>query len=258
MSPSELKRLKAEVRARLNISVVEVEALSLKIERFFHQYLDRITDSINSAEPKDAVELARALVQFENALKGAGFQEVVNRIEKIYGDELDSVRERLSISSGSDVKLTAIDVANVQALANDQIDRATRIFSQYVGDARSVILSSVVMGAKPDIKALRDDFGSRLASKMNTEINTALAGYSRAVNSQKAAELNLDKFLYFGPDDDITRPFCQERVDKIFTQEQVDDWDNGSDLPAGVYCGGYNCRHQLLAVSDEFAKELNE
>ena len=254
-----IKALKEETISRLNISDAQIEALSLQVEKFFYKYMDQVAALVRSSDEREVTEVARALTQFQNALKQAGgFDSVLKRIERIYGDELESIQKQLEKTSGKAVPVSAIDVANVQALVNDQISRAARLFEQHVGDVRTMIISSTIAGIDPNIVAMRDDFGGRLASRLNTEITTSLSGYSRAVNQQKAAELGLDHFIYLGPDDDITREFCQERVDRIFTQEEIDSWDNGTDLPANIYCGGYNCRHQLRPISAEFASELND
>lgn len=254
-----IKAIKEEAIARLNLSEAQIESLSLQVERFFYRYMDQVADLVSSSSEREVTEVARALIQFQNALKQAGgFNDVLRRIEAIYGDELESIQKRLEKTSGKSVPISAIDIANVQALVSDQIGRSARLFERHVGDVRTMIISSTIAGIKPDIRALRDDFGNKLANQFNTEIKTSLSGYSRAVNQQKASELGLDKFLYFGPDDDITRPFCQERVDRIWTQEQIDEWDNGTDLPANIYCGGYNCRHELLALSEEEARDLTD
>jgi hypothetical protein len=117
-------------------------------------------------------------------------------------------------------------------------------------------MRSVLVGARPDIGALHSDIGGAAISESKTVINTAIQGFNRAVNEKKAKDLGLTLFLYVGPDDDVTRPFCQDRVDQIFTQEEIDSWDNGQGLPADVYLGGYNCRHHLRPLTEELAAEL--
>jgi hypothetical protein len=98
----------------------------------------------------------------------------------------------------------------------------------------------------------------RALANIETEVNTTLMAYQRVLHIEKAKKSGVDKFLYVGPDDDITRPFCQEHVDQIFSRDEIDAMDNEQDLPVSIYCGGYNCRHHWRPVSDELAKEIED
>jgi hypothetical protein len=58
-----------------------------------------------------------------------------------------------------------------------------------------------------------------------------------------------DVFAYMGPADVKLRPFCRERVGKVFTREQIEAMDNGQMPNVFLSGGGYNCRHTFIAVS---------
>lgn len=76
--------------------------------------------------------------------------------------------------------------------------------------------------------------------------------FSRTVNEQKASELGYEYREYIGPEDSLTRPFCDRLLDEgpIFHIDEIREMDNGQTgagtvLEAG---GGYNCRHHWRAV----------
>lgn len=76
----------------------------------------------------------------------------------------------------------------------------------------------------------------------------------RAITKDYADELSLDYFIYSGTEMSRTRAFCEERVGKIFTREEVESWRNqvwegkNKNYDPFLDCGGYNCRHKLDAI----------
>jgi hypothetical protein len=84
----------------------------------------------------------------------------------------------------------------------------------------------------------------------------------RAANLVYADRLKLNYAIYSGTVMDTTRPFCEERVNKVFSRKQIEGWSElewkGKPPIYNPYlhCGGYNCRHHLSFVSDEVAEVL--
>ncbi len=81
----------------------------------------------------------------------------------------------------------------------------------------------------------------------------------------KANELEIDRFLFSGGLILDSREFCKKRAGKIFTRKQVEAWQKLSwkgkipDADVFMVLGGWNCRHILSPVSDEFdLEELQE
>jgi hypothetical protein len=99
----------------------------------------------------------------------------------------------------------------------------------------------------------------RVYSYSRTFLSDALFDYSRAYQQSMTADLGFEWYSYNGGVMDKTRPFCEERVGNFYHQKEVEKW---ADLEwkgqrAGttkssifVYCGGYNCRHSLIPVSE--------
>lgn len=94
-------------------------------------------------------------------------------------------------------------------------------------------------------------------SRARTIADTAIAGMQRAAAVQAAAELPGETvFLYTGPSDRVTRDFCEERVGKVYTTEEIAAMDNEQGLPVDLFGGGYNCRHSWQPLTRESAEEM--
>lgn len=55
-------------------------------------------------------------------------------------------------------------------------------------------------------------------------------------------------YYYNGPLDDKTRNFCRLmlKIDKVFSQEEIDKISEELGYDVLEYCGSYNCRHQWI------------
>ena len=85
-----------------------------------------------------------------------------------------------------------------------------------------------------------------------TEANTRMAEFDRAVQDASMNEADPDESdllrVYIGPDDRITRPFCDRVINKAFTPAQARKLDNAQTGHPLINGGGYNCRHRWIAV----------
>ena len=101
-----------------------------------------------------------------------------------------------------------------------------------------------------------DNATGRTLANLRTELSTTRMAFQRVVHLEKAKKAGITQFLYVGPDDEVTRDYSAERVDRVFTLEEIQAMDNGQGLPVEVYGGGWNCRHHWRPVSDDLADEL--
>lgn len=83
----------------------------------------------------------------------------------------------------------------------------------------------------------------------------------REVQNAYSEELSLPYALYAGTIKNNTRDFCLERVRQTYSREEIAKWEKlefkGKIMvgynPA-IHCGGYNCRHHLSWVSEEYVE----
>jgi len=97
------------------------------------------------------------------------------------------------------------------------------------------------------------------ASNAKTLINTQLAGFDNTSAQTIAGLAGLNKAAYFGPfRAGATRIFCEHLLSsgQLYTENQIRGMDNHQGLPVLRYCGGYNCMHEWLWVSEDW-KEVN-
>lgn len=100
--------------------------------------------------------------------------------------------------------------------------------------------------------------------KAKTAVFTAVSGYQRGVQQaayeppsidEDQGDLNVPRgryFVYIGPDDRITRPFCGVLLGRAIPNHLVDSLRNAHNLPFRRFCGGFNCRHTLVPVSHRY------
>lgn len=89
-------------------------------------------------------------------------------------------------------------------------------------------------------------------------------------NDEFAKRLDLQYFVYSGGLIETSRDFCKKRNNKVFTTDETKDWANDPTLPrtaaekeSGVVTdyvptvdrGRWRCRHRLLYISEEQARQ---
>lgn len=88
-----------------------------------------------------------------------------------------------------------------------------------------------------------------LARYADTYLRTSMFALSRSVDKEIYESVGgFEKYMYVGPVDNKTRPFCLEHVGGVFTVEEIEKWpiEDGSGLDPFVYGAGFNCRHTLV------------
>ena len=90
-----------------------------------------------------------------------------------------------------------------------------------------------------------------------TEVKTRISQYGRTVTAKIADEAGLTNYLYTGPRDGLTRPFCKALINKVVDDKQMSKLRNGQGLAVKTSCGGYNCRHSWSPVTESFVQAAN-
>lgn len=146
-----------------------------------------------------------------------------------------------------------------------QAQAVTSVFEDVIlPDTQSAIkaaLTSLAVQVPVDIVTSElEERLKRSQGRQLTEVKTRISQYGRSITAAAAAAAELDHYLYTGPLDGLTRPFCKALVGKVVSGEQMRKLNNGQGLNVMTSCGGYNCRHTWSPVSEGFieAADLDE
>lgn len=243
------------LRRQLRATDEQIEKFISRLDLFLQKNLRKILGDLEKGAPT-AREAAQVLGGLQSALKGAGLDAELADIAKVYGVQLKHINDFYAKETGKGDVLADADYEVAEALITFDTSLVANKVSVLTDDLGSVLFTQIVTGASPKVGDLVEEFGTQTAANIRTEINTSAAGFSRTMTQKKAEDLGFDLFIYLGPDDSLTRDFCDERVNKIFTREQVNSWPDQQGLPANIYLGGYNCRHDLRPISAARAEEL--
>ena len=180
------------------------------------------------------------------------------------------LRDALSefIESTDEITLAmkrGFDAVGVEAFENQgQLDflqsmTATAIFEDIIAPDFKRSIRSALTGIVQDIP--RDIVKSNLQSQLErstgrqlTEVKTQISEYGRSITATAAAAADLDLYLYTGPRDGETRPFCRALINLVVDESQMRKLDNGQGRPVKTSCGGYNCRHSWSPVTAGFVE----
>jgi hypothetical protein len=192
---------------------------------------------------------AQAKVAIRAALRDAGYDQLMVAATDI---PLDTLAQAVIALRSADKELRAtsellLQVEGLKALhladllgEGDELARAL-----WQATVRGIFGSQSVDAILADLADVID----RTAPQIRTLYDTAISIFGRQVEMLSAGDDPAAIYLYLGPDDAITRPFCRQHVGKVYTRTAIDALDNGQLDNVFLTGGGYNCRHQWMEVS---------
>jgi hypothetical protein len=222
---------------------------------------------------REATELAQNL---DEILRDAGYRDLrasYQRSFKPVAKEALSYYKKLGIAKPT----AGIDGQIINALRDGYVrDLELRVHSKLIQPLQErIIQSTISLRNRRDVIAditntingegiLRRD--GRRFYDFNTEVlvNESHMRFYRSVRQQKADDLGMDIFMYFGPNDKVTRPTCREilmsaphGIPGMFYRDEIN-----VNMAAGLIAnpmtagGGWNCRHKFLPVRHSDAKAM--
>lgn len=229
---------------RVNLQIDSlVEEIRLYVRQLLRQAIEEEEDDDEGIPLSFLGGIAVVVQTPELELKLARLDELFD-LQLIYSRELfrrSTEQEPMELSESAIGDLAAFILLSKQAIRDS--------VQTYASNVGAGILNNSVSIFKSPIEDVLDAAEGRIFSGMNTDLKTQVSAYNRVVQYEQARMAGLNSFLYAGPRDERNRPFCAERVNKVFSREQISQWDNGQGLPADIFCGGYNCRHELVPVN---------
>lgn len=233
--------------------------------RLFAELIDTIAPGAGSAVEavfSDAKPLvAEALAP--NAVYG---RSDISFVQKVLKDAL--IRAGLRKVSDHLLKTFAVAVERFSAASPDFVVGSDAIQQlQESVQATAVMVDDLASSLDGDVKELLGlavrqplssiDLADKLRDRMGTKgryartiIETQLKAAQRAMAVKVGEDNGITRYIYLGPDDTVTRLFCEEMVGRAYTIEMLDACDNGQLPDVIATGGGYNCRHQALPIPD--------
>lgn len=226
---------------------LELDNFVLRLERITNSAINKVLRRLGKLSERSRVEAALQIAKFADILKEEGLSDEVDRIERLFALEIANVKDKFDLA-GAGNEFGDIDTQTVTALLDYKIDDITNEITGYGDALRSEILSTYLTGGEISAEALLLVKGEGTLANIETDIRTALSGLSGSITAAKSAELGIDRWTYIGPLDQVTRKFCEDRINdnKIWTRPEIDALDNRQDLDVFTYKGGYNCRHEWV------------
>lgn len=243
-----------------------VDAVADDIQRELQRIADRLGDelkrhiegvagSTSAAEIKAAVQ-ATELQDVLDILRAAG----LDKTQQAWIDGLQGVAERAANAVGTaglDASDRTLDVEAVDAAL-----RARYVDMSAAWDARVKLplADRLLAGLHNMVLAeTLEDASKRLAETAritvqaaHVEVVTQTAMFDRFVAAEVTRYADPDAealWAYVGPEDGITRPFCDALVGRAFPPSELPPLNNQQTAEHPIFaCGGYNCRHAWVPM----------
>lgn len=232
----EIRRMDAYVRRELAKAHVDRHGNIIPDDPFNVELTGRVRDAL-------LAEYRRLFGSFPARMKTIG-RNVVDASGAALGE--------LGIDSG--FTTVARDFLRIQA--GRDLDSIAALAKEKSKDLREILigLRSSTVDPAGATKRLVNELGTGLGRSVIL-IDTAASGLDRRLTTTVAGENGFDLFLYDGPRDSITRPWCAKRLGFVFTSEELDEEPNETGpQPPSDYGGGYNCRHRWTPLTLKAAK----
>lgn len=175
-------------------------------------------------------------------LLSSGYQTILNNNLEIYRDFYSP---NLQFSDVSAARLDAIRTMR-SAVFDDLAERQATNLQQILLNL-NFGTSSITSAAE----ALANDT-DRSVGQAETIIRTSVHAFEREANVAMADAAGIEQFIYVGPDDKLTREFCQEHIGDVKTLEE---WSaiTAPDAygPVPTFAGGPNCRHSIVPYTPD-------
>lgn len=246
----ELKQIAAREKLLARMGRRLTAIYSLAMERVF----------VAAKDIETTADRLRVLNDLDKVLRDIGLAEEVAAIKAHFLEELRSAKALL-IEGAAVQSFAGINTEALVALSDLQLDNVLRTLSSFDAEVKEAIFRSITLGSTDTSFAdLVTQLTERIGRTAVTELNTSFAVFSSTATAEFAEQSGLELFLYDGPDDDLTRKWCEDvlsRTPPIYTLAEIRALPpNGQGLDTLTGRGGYNCRHAWAPVSEEFAREL--
>jgi len=215
-----------------------------------------LVDLAMAEKTPGAARRVKRIARLQTAIQGQLTRLGYEDLSAEFVDSFDGAR-RFALDTLKAMRLKSKPLSQVDENALRNIRQMNLSEFAAIGTRATQTLASGIMmdalaGASRAemIRHLSETIEGRFAAYASTYADTALVGYDRRVSWATWTEAGITQYMYRGPKDIKTRPFCDERVGKTYSMDEIKAMDNGKGQPKPVweYGGGWNCRHVWTPV----------
>lgn len=245
--PADVDQLRAVI-ARADKHQELLSAALVKLER-------RIADLMATAPLRDGdlFDLEWA-IQARTELRQVIEQEYLATVDGIVREYAIVADETLAMlkTYGDVTKIDPAIISQLQSLTFQGFDDLGQNFLDAVSKE---IYENTLTGTSfaASVETIKQSVDVSLGRYAKQALHDGLMQFDAAVNAKIALDAGATEFKYYGPDDEVTRDFCEKHVGKTYTKEEIEEiwsgsWAGKISGDPFVVRGGYNCRHHFRGV----------
>jgi hypothetical protein len=230
---------------------------------------DIVGGSFDSSSARNMSLLAQAQRNIDRAMVDSGYLGGASRML----EKTPQIRRQLAkayATFGLPVDFSPIDTKAVSLATGAQFNAFANIGRAGARELRLGLVGSVTGAQSFDSfrdrlretllgTGRRDKRGAGMFRHASTLADTSMTQLHRTMEGQLAEEAGVERYMYDGPRDKVTRPFCDKlmklaQMGYTWTMDQIKELDNsrangGAGAGPGsamIQGGGWNCRHEWI------------
>jgi len=248
------------------------------LKEVFKELSDQVlslTDDL-SLDPKDRAKNLRELIKMkkdiaDTIVNNEAYQQQVSELLSGF-DELADLTN-LYIGSVLDTTIKRKDLYNAILETNIAVTKDALLgagIRDNFGNAIQEVLKTNIAGTtrRAELRKTLAQFITGTPDQLpflqryiKQTTNDSIMVFNREYMQTISDDLGIGFYRYQGTKIKESRPFCVARAGKVYTKEEVEKWASLGDWAGRMtgttkttifsYCGGYNCRHTLMPISEQ-------
>lgn len=200
------------------------------------------------------------------------FDENYGKLSRQFATDINGVTKIVKKAHNAvdlPVSYSKVDMKMLKNL-QEQTLIGLQAFSAQTQERISQSIQDAVVAGKPyrkltneiknHITGLTDVAGRPLKQYAGVYAQDGLMNAYRTLSMEKAQAIKVKHFVWMGNVIAGTRPMCANSAGKTFTEQELQELDlsswAGKSCSVFACCGGWNCRHMLMPISDRYFNEL--
>ena len=197
---------------------------------------------------EQSILIAFNQINFLDELTALGFPALLKKVKNAYDNQILASASFL----GTKTQTTATAVSSLELLATLDLTTISSGVSKYADELKTAMFRGLLTGqSSASIMAgLTETYGvgRSLSSKQQVMLlQDSFARFNRSTTAKLFEDVPEQKFLYVGPEDEVTRDVCIQTLSMQGEGMTAEEIDSNSPVAFGDG-GGFNCRHEWIPV----------